>query len=50
MADEQPRPAIQMIGPTDGPAWLGGFAVYKGLGDATGGAFAVVEHTLPRTP
>ena len=46
MADEQPRPAIQVIGPTDGAAWLGGFAVYKVLGDATGGAFAVVEHTL----
>jgi mannose-6-phosphate isomerase-like protein (cupin superfamily) len=46
MAAEPPRAPIQVVGPTDGVSWLGGFAVYKVLGDATAGAFAVVEHTL----
>ncbi len=46
MTADLPQTSIQVVGPTDGASWLWGFAVYKVVGDATGGAFAVVEHTL----
>ncbi len=46
MTAEQSRTPSQVVGPADGASWLWGFAVYKVLGDATGGAFAVDEHYL----
>ena len=47
MSDEENRTAVRVVGPTEGRSLLGGFADYKLLGEATGGAFSVVEHNLP---
>ena len=37
---------IRIVGPTEGKSVMWGFAVYKLLGEDTGGAFSVVEHNL----
>ncbi|MDQ4078823.1 MAG: cupin domain-containing protein [Chloroflexota bacterium] len=48
-AEENPT-SVQIVGPTEGRSLLWGFAVYKLLGEDTGGAFSVIEHNLqPRT-
>ena len=46
MSDEANGTRVRIVGPTEGRSLLGGFAVYKLFGDATGGAFSVVEHNL----
>jgi uncharacterized cupin superfamily protein len=37
---------VHIVSPTEGKSFLRGFAIYKVLGEATGGAFSIVEHTL----
>ncbi len=50
MSAEEKRNPVQIVGPNEGMSFLGGFAIFKLLGEATGGAFSVVEHNLqPRT-
>jgi uncharacterized cupin superfamily protein len=44
--EEQPGRRIRAIRPDDGRSLMGGFAIFKLLGEATGGAFAIVEHNL----
>ncbi len=46
MSAETNRSPVRIVGPSEGRSLLGGFAVYKLSGDATGGAFSVVEHNL----
>lgn len=46
MTAEKDTPPVQIVRPTEGRSLLRGFAVYKVLGDATQGAFSIVEHTL----
>ncbi len=46
MSDEENSRAVQAVGPSEGKSVLGGFAVYKLSGEATGGAYSVVEHNL----
>jgi mannose-6-phosphate isomerase-like protein (cupin superfamily) len=46
MADKKNQSTIRIIGPSEGQSLLMGFAVQKVPGEATGGAFSVVEHNL----
>ncbi len=46
MSVEENSQPVQTIGPSEGNSVLGGFAVYKLSGEATGGAYSVVEHNL----
>lgn len=47
MSEDTNGTTVQVVGPTEGRSFLGGFAVYKLLGEATGGAYSLVEHNLP---
>jgi mannose-6-phosphate isomerase-like protein (cupin superfamily) len=46
MADDRKRSMVRVIAPGEGQSLMGGFAVHKLSGEETGGAFALVEHTL----